>query len=116
ANIEYCHADSARTSLINSGWTFDGDSLNCQTVGLDTRLSRVETEFTVYPNPSNNVLNIESNENLVGELIQVYNMQGQIVIEETIESINFKLETAGLENGVYLIRVNSISTRFVVQH
>ena len=57
-------------------------------------------EAKAYPNPANDVLNI-STSGMV-ETVSVTTMEGQVVINETVNSLAFSLNTSDLAPGVYI--------------
>lgn len=57
-------------------------------------------ELSIYPNPTNNLLNIQSSTQI--QSVEVLNIQGQLVIKEgNVNQIN----VSSLTNGVYMIRI-----------
>jgi hypothetical protein len=62
-------------------------------------------EFNIFPNPTNDVWNIKSSQNI--ELIQVFNVQGQLVITQTPNSETASINAAGLTNGIYFVKFSS---------
>ena len=64
-------------------------------------------QFSIYPNPATSILNVE------GEgLAEVYNALGQMVISENVNG-NAQLNVSNLETGVYFVRMNGGSQRFI---
>jgi hypothetical protein len=60
-----------------------------------------ETKFSVYPNPTTEVLNISTNNALVNR-VMVYNIHGQIVMNKQIANTNmFTLNVDELPAGIY---------------
>lgn len=66
-------------------------------------------DFSIYPNPFEDVIHIESSENTKTDLIKIYNHQGQLV-KETYE--NKQINLGELESGFYLIQVLSNGRSF----
>jgi hypothetical protein len=64
--------------------------------------------LNVFPNPTQNVLNIQSNDKI--EQIDLYNLTGQSV--QTIESGNYQeqLNLKDLNQGIYLLKVRTTHT------
>ena len=63
--------------------------------------------FTVYPNPSDNILNISKNDNILINNIAIYNVLGQLVISipnaESVENI----DVSKLSEGQYFIVIKT---------
>ena len=64
-----------------------------------------ETTTSIYPNPANNVLNITSTENI--NLVEVYNMMGQMVGSYTANDMNTQINTTAFANGVYTVKITT---------
>ena len=69
--------------------------------------------YNLFPNPANESVTLKG-ENL--GMVRVYNTLGQEV--ESIDAIGSELNinTASYLNGVYFIKVNETTLRFVVTH
>ena len=63
------------------------------------------SDFEYYYNPLNDLLNISSSESLAN--IQIYNVLGQKVIEETINDFNYQIDLSGLSTSIYFVKVES---------
>ncbi|MFD2823374.1 T9SS type A sorting domain-containing protein [Lacinutrix iliipiscaria] len=59
-------------------------------------------EFSYYPNPVTDVLNITSQKMI--EQVEVYNMLGQYVSVQKLNALNGTIKTANLANGAYFFR------------
>ncbi len=68
--------------------------------------------FTLYPNPVNNFLNING-ENLGN--VSIFNAYGQ-KIAEYVASDELNIATSNYENGVYFMKIGDKTQRFVVTH
>ncbi len=64
-------------------------------------------EFTVHPNPSSDLIQINASENI--NRLQVFNMSGQLMIETLINNSNFKLDISQLNGGVYTIHASNMN-------
>lgn len=58
----------------------------------------------VYPNPTNNILNVDGGE-LNIEQVQVYNTMGQLMHSEDVHASNVQLDVADYKAGMYFIRM-----------
>lgn len=68
-------------------------------------LSNVEVK--IYPNPTSDIINIQSNSKI--KSVQVYNMNGQVMISQTIQNQNAKINVAGYNSGTYIVKVETES-------
>jgi len=80
----------------------------CSTANL-TDVARVENNsdaVNVYPNPARSILNVDSDLNI--ESIQIHNTLGQLVYNQmNINTNNTQVNTNNLENGVYIISIQT---------
>jgi hypothetical protein len=87
------------------------DPLGCRELGVEN-IENANQEFSIYPNPTNNELNINLNNNKteIGEIL-IYNVQGILVAQENIQlkpvQNKFIINTKNLSAGVYFVNVNS---------
>lgn len=107
-------------------WVIKTDSLGIAPGMIDVGINETEivnTDFTIYPNPVNDLLKIEFINGLTTESksISIYNNLGQLVKEEEIafKNKNFSVNTSDLSSGVYLLNIKnknsaSVSKRFVI--
>jgi hypothetical protein len=70
--------------------------------------NEVEFEASVFPNPTNGMLQIElSNNNVQNTSIVVYDMQGKLVLNETISTVSAQLNLSHLNNGMYHVIIQN---------
>lgn len=91
--------------------------------GSDCFLDTPETPITysVYPNPANNFLNIKLTSNGNSVVLNIYNIMGELVINEELVSGNNTISVADLSDGVYfysIIKNNAIveTKKVVIKH
>ena len=86
------------------------------TVGIE---SVTENGFGVYPNPTNEILNIQKSEK-GSALIEVHDMLGKIVMRKTFTGNTTQINTKWLQDGVYMVVMHqanvSKTLRVVVVH
>ena len=63
----------------------------------------------MYPNPVNDVLNIEIENEI--KSVEIYNIQGQKVLQ----SSNKQIETNSLNSGIYMVRVEDVNGAVATQ-
>jgi len=115
---------TANTSYTVTG--FDANGCNStfvvtQSVSVCTGISSNVNNvgFNIYPNPTNGILNIESNTDL--NLIEVIDPTGRVVLSESSKNSNkIILNMASLKNAIYLVRLTNTNgevnqTRVVIQ-
>ncbi len=76
------------------------------TVSATTGVDEVSnTNFTVYPNPTTDFLNLKG-DNI--ESVKVFDMSGKLVLSDTYNTSNVKLDVTSLVNGYYTVLVNDV--------
>ena len=63
-----------------------------------------QNTFKVFPNPTNGLLNIELG-NTEKYMVSIYNVLGQVVLSESINTISAVIDLSSFDKGVYTIEV-----------
>jgi len=63
----------------------------------------ISEKIKIYPNPADDLLFLYSVDHI--ESISIYTMQGQLVYEQTIDSLDTTVEIGSLNAGPYLLSV-----------
>src|SRR5690606_22151280 len=95
--------DGVLSSITNAA---DTEIVN-PTVGITPTVKHM---LWVYPNPTSDVLNIQTKGNIQLEEVQLYNLQGRVLItsKQNLQSINL----GGLSSGVYLLSIKTSEGNF----
>ncbi|WP_282031629.1 T9SS-dependent choice-of-anchor J family protein [Winogradskyella eximia] len=81
-------------------WSFTTDS----TLGIEENI--LNNSFSVYPNPTSNVLNIKSSQDI--DNVIIYNLLGQNVASFTKHEItDSSIDMSELSKGLYLVKITS---------
>ena len=78
-------------------------------------------EISIYPNPTNDVVNIQLDENIIEGELQLYDQLGRLVLQDTIIKSEYlkTIKVSQFPNGVYTINIISddqrFSEKFIVQ-
>lgn len=89
-----------------------------KTVGVEENLLN-ETQLSLYPNPAEDVLNIELQKNTINS-ITIYNALGKAVYTASnLSTAQFNVNTGTFDSGLYFITVQTphgtVNTKFVVK-
>lgn len=117
SNMEYCLADSARTRLIADGWVFaNRDSKNCQITGLHATDGE-GLPMKLSPNPTKNyfTLTVDGKSLEQASLLQVYSLEGSLVISRQLSHPQTRISVANLPKGIYAVYYGNQVQKLVVQ-
>jgi len=64
-----------------------------------------KNNLSIYPNPVKNILNIDSDDTILG--VKIYNMTGQELKNVKADSKNAKIDMEGIHSGVYIFKVQT---------
>lgn len=92
----------------NTNWT-NKDATASYSLNCSLSIDKFETEkFKVYPNPVENVLNIELEDETSVNKVNIYNCLGKLV-----SSTNYlKIDTSHLLNGLYVLELETEQGKF----
>ncbi|KAF2519310.1 BspA family leucine-rich repeat surface protein [Flavobacterium salilacus subsp. salilacus] len=103
AGLEYCDVET-RDYLINElGWVILYDSL-AEDCTAKTELFSID-QVSIYPNPVNDILYIETKSGVQLEEVTVYNLQGSQLIQQSQDFEN--INTESLSSGIYILNVQT---------
>ena len=71
-------------------------------------------EIKIYPNPFNNHLTLELEENIEDAEVLLYDIVGKQIMRTKISGSKATLNTSGLEKGIYLVKLVHGKEKFVV--
>jgi len=141
ANILYHIQPTSDKGLITSGYVFGAfeppngrnfwlvklDSMGCLepncdgTIIIDPYQKNNEYILKVFPNPAKDKSNIslQGFKTLSGLTLSIYNIQGQLLLQQTLQNNNLEIDISGLEAGVYIAKIklsdgSFVQERFVV--
>jgi len=89
-----------------------GNLYSCNTLNIDAEFIE-SNEFTIYPNPVNNVINLYAKNLANTTLLRVYSWDGKIVLETNINSPQSTIDVSHLNSGIYTLQIDARTMRFV---
>ncbi len=92
------------------------DSLLTINLTLDfTGIANLDNqEFLVFPNPANEVVNIQISSNLVGHELKILKMDGSLIDKEMMNEMVKTIGVQNLPDGLYFIQIGDNKQRFVI--
>jgi len=100
--------------IVTEGNCIDtSDCYFVQLSGLDNTIN--QPNFTIYPNPANHVVSIESNISQ-GEFVtlSMFDITGKLMIQNKFKG-KLQLDISSIESGIYVIRLQANSEVFTQQ-
>ncbi|MBQ6277657.1 MAG: T9SS type A sorting domain-containing protein [Bacteroidales bacterium] len=102
-NMQNSQTSGIHAVNVNSDMNAPAICLGDPTVDPATTVATSEAnEITMFPNPSNGIVNFTNVENAT---IEVYNMMGQVVASESNANANASIDLSGVANGNYIVRI-----------
>jgi hypothetical protein len=74
------------------------------TIRIDEIIGQ-EPNFTIYPNPSNSLVNIKIESQLDFFQCVIMNSKGQIILSKQLQGQQNRINTNHLDNGIYFIQI-----------
>jgi hypothetical protein len=109
---KYCKGASARASIISKyGWTITDSGLDCSSLGIE----EFETsKLKLYPNPVENILNINIDYCLIDKPYTIIDGLGRIVLEGKLKEVESIINLKMLSKGIYYLKVSGgNSSKFI---
>jgi hypothetical protein len=106
------------------GWILRVDSMGCLiegcgAVGIEEQLVIGNEQFTIWPNPTSEVLNIELQQQAMAE-IMLYDMAGKLLLQKQTTQMREAINVSTFENGLYFLTVlqgeMKTTLKVLVQH
>jgi hypothetical protein len=95
---------------------FDAPEGNFKIDITTTALANNQFEFSnlkVYPNPVNNILNVENAEKITK--VSIINLLGQELLSKNFDDLKTQIDISGLQSGSYLVRISSENKEQIVK-
>ena len=77
--------------------------------GLGTH-STSTVPISVYPNPAANTLSINHQNLPTAQTVELYNLTGQLVLQQNLQQNNTTISVAGLQVGMYMLQIKAGNT------
>lgn len=107
-NITVTYTNPCNGVTVSNDFIFNYQAPSC----TGARMSNNNSFYTIYPNPTNNIVNVElknqdqkpnPNANIIAEL---YNMMGEVKRNVSITYNIATIDVSGLPKGIYLLKIN----------
>jgi hypothetical protein len=92
---------------------FSSDTLLNDTTTIPTNTqNNKQANFSIYPNPASSKLTIESSE--IG-IIKIKNLLGKTIYKVRKNNYQHEINTSNLANGIYILQLNGMSSKVLIQ-
>ncbi|MVO08879.1 T9SS type A sorting domain-containing protein [Flavobacterium sp. TP390] len=105
-NLSCIQIDNGFT-IPSSDWEKDATASYNTYCALSTDDFEFSKQFTVYPNPVKDVLNIQNNEGITVKKYTILDVNGRILINQSKEIQNNSINFSSLSNGTYFIQIET---------
>ena len=111
-----------RAYATNTVGTAYGNQISFTTSNSTIGISETdffENPLTIYPNPSNSIITIVVNADLIGSELELLNSEGKFILSEKITENQFVIDLSNLSNGLYFMKfscVNSIIIKKIIKN
>ena len=96
---------SYKVAITDGSCNDTSDCVTLTNVGIDE--GSLNTVVSLYPNPTNGIVNLTMADNAGKVQINVLDISGKSYIDMNSKSKNIEIDLSDLESGVYFVRVNS---------
>jgi Secretion system C-terminal sorting domain/SprB repeat len=123
----YMWSNASTTSCINVDTTacfvvIVTDQAGCEFIDsicvlddiCNTIVALENTEFSLYPNPSSGLIQLQLPSGITAVTAELFNMQGQMLDRWQLNG-SAELNLSKFENGVYFVRINNSVQRIVIE-
>jgi hypothetical protein len=92
------------------------DSLLTINLTLDfTGLNETKQQFSLYPNPVKDVLVITVLPELIGQKMEMRNIEGKYLFSQNIMSATQSIHLENMPDGIYFIQIGEVVQKMVVE-
>ncbi len=90
---------------------FNGDTaefyslIGCPTTGIKDK--SFNNNFALYPNPAHNNITIESTSLNKDEAALIFNLQGQLLLQQSLLQNKTTIDISDFTNGMYFVKMKS---------
>jgi len=112
----YANTGTYNVELIS--YNSCGSDTASQSITISVGINDIEADnISVFPNPVNDNLNIKVSGNQKIEKIQIYNIDGKMIFDETLTKQNsdyYTIDISGYSKGIYFLNIQ-LSTKAIIR-
>lgn len=92
-----------------------GDEVTYDVVIIPTDVEEFSAAITLFPNPANTELNLQTTTELIGSDLIIFDALGKQIHKQQIHSTNTRINTSAFAAGNYVVKVDGVVKRFEVR-
>jgi len=97
---------------LSGGITYFSSDTLLNDSSITNILNSKQTNFSIYPNPATSKLTVESSE--IG-IIKIKNLLGKTIYKTRKINYILEIDTSHYANGIYILQLNSMSSKVLIQ-
>lgn len=85
--------------------------------GITTKIEEVENNsasFDIYPNPTNDNVQLKLNQQAENRLLQIFDLQGKLIHQQVVSRLTEKINTQTWKAGIYFVRLGEQMKKLVI--
>lgn len=106
--------------LTNDAFALLVDDFSVTADGVAGVNQNLASKLSVYPNPANNVVNIDNNENILVSAVSIVDLNGRTVKSVKFDGVsNAQINISDLSSGMYMMNISSdkgMTTKKIVKN
>jgi hypothetical protein len=117
-NIDSALNNSFYACIVNQGGCIDTSDVARLLLGNNTNVAVINKgTIKLFPNPTQDWLNIKLPDFMSAEYLHVYDAQGREIFSQNLSNVSptIRLDVANWPNGLYNLRLGTITGRFIIQ-
>ncbi len=107
SNVTMSNNNQTFRCIVSSGSCSDTSNVAVLTVNNNVGINETSQVnlFSVFPNPAQNIINVNSDSKLIGQIYSIYDNAGRVVLTGKFNSQNTTIEIGNLSGGIYMFSV-----------
>lgn len=102
-----CYPITVQFSYGNTNFEIDTCFLTLDAITGIPESFNVESEISIFPNPSSNEITIQSKKSIHGNSYFIYDYQGNLILIGKLISENTFVDISKLSNGMYFLKIDN---------
>lgn len=83
----------------------------CDSLLLSNKITGLNEEINIFPNPANNIIYIDSQNNITDDFtLQIFDMQDRLLLKKQITDRNQQIDIYSVPKGIYIVKLKGQKT------